>query len=158
MTKFRDLLERTASTYVITLIGLLMAGGVFDATGTVHLDLAQKLLIAALPAAIAIPVNAIRLWLAQPPKSTAGDVLLRTVLTFAETFGGLLLASNVFDIGATGQMKTVAALGVASIPAALSFVKSWLASRVGTDSGSLDPKVGLGSVQPAPWVNEANPF
>lgn len=151
MTKFRDLLERTASTYVVALLGLMIAGGMFDASGQVHLDFATKAAIAAVPAGLAVIVNAIRLWLAAPPKTQAGDVLLRTLLTWGETFGGLLLASNVFDIGAKGGVKAIVAMGVASIPAALTFLKANVASLFGKKgSGSLDPTVDL--AEPLPWA------
>lgn len=143
MKTFRDTLERFVSTYVVTFIGLALAGGAFTAAGVVHVSVLEQAGLAAIPAALSIPINLIRNALARPPRTGAGDVLLRTVLTWSETFGGLLLASNVFSISAAQPMKVIVAMGVSSIPAALTFLKANAAQLFGNPaSGSLDPTVG----------------
>ncbi len=65
------------------------------------------------------------------------DVAERAVSTYVQAFIGLLIAGTfVLNIG------SVTAAAVAALPAALSVVKSALASRVGdAGSASLDPAV-----------------
>ncbi len=65
------------------------------------------------------------------------DVVERAVATYLQTAIGLVLAAGMTDL----DMGTMRAIAVASIPAALSVIKGWLATvlPVGDDSASMIP-------------------
>ncbi len=72
-------------------------------------------------------------------KTFLRDVAERAVSTYLQAFVGLLIAGTF-----TLNIDSVKAAGIAAIPAALSVLKSALASRIGDkDSASLDPTIGV---------------
>lgn len=66
------------------------------------------------------------------------DVAERAIATYVQTFAGLLAAANL-GVDALSDVSTVKALAVAAFPAALSVIKSAVASvgPVGDKSASL---------------------
>lgn len=55
MKKFwKDLAERTISTYVQVFLGLLIAGGVFGTDGAIDMSAGKAAAVSAIPAALAV--------------------------------------------------------------------------------------------------------
>jgi hypothetical protein len=63
------------------------------------------------------------------------DVVERVVATYVEVFLGLVIGSAFVDSGKL-NMGAVTAAGIAALPAALSLIKSLVASRLGDPSSA----------------------
>lgn len=110
--------EKIGTTYVEAVITLLLLGNIYD-TGSVNVAL-----VAAVPAGL----TAMLAFIPQPNGLPFYlDVLYRTGRTYAVTFIGFLVAMPVFAF----DMAQWKAFAIAAVPAALTILKSALASKVG---------------------------
>lgn len=136
-----DTAERTVSTYLQVLIGLLLTLGTIDVHG---LAVAA---VAAIPAALTVlRAVAARILRLPVPRTLGVDLLVRVVATYVEAVLGFAIATvalpdGTFDVGALG------AAALAAVPAVLSLVKGWLASNVGSPvTGGLTPRPAVDGV------------
>ncbi|MER7794916.1 holin [Streptomyces sp. NPDC097640] len=75
------------------------------------------------------------------------DLAERTILTYVETFLGLLLASGVTDLV---DISTAKAAAIAALPAALAVVKSAAGSLLGNNASAAWLPAGKDPAAPRP--------
>lgn len=61
--KFADLAERAAATYLEVLVGLLLAGGLFNVGAVDRISTATQAAVAAIPAGLSVIKSALSGWL-----------------------------------------------------------------------------------------------
>lgn len=128
-----DPLERAGSTFVQQLVVILLASGSAGAAGVQHWALAAD--TAGFAAALSLVMSVATF---SVPKLAPGlDLALRVLKTFAQSFGGVLIASQATSFVHAGWKAALAA----AIPTALLALLKGLAALpiVQTDGASLLP-------------------
>lgn len=124
------LAEKVLLTYLEAFTAILLAGNVFT-----DVSVATAAGIAALPAAFTVLANGVQ-QLEFVTGSPVLDMVGRVIRTYFVSFLGFLVAAPVFSL----DVSALQAAAVAAAPAAITVVKSWVASRLGnTETAALLP-------------------